>query len=133
MIVLCTVGVGKTFLAHALGHLACARGATVLAVRTDRLLKTLRHARLDHTVEAEMRRLIAVDLLVLDDFGLDAMDPTESRDVYGLTARFLVEAAQHVRGAGAMAPAEALDPEPFLQAVSYDDEHGRFSWRPLIA
>src|SRR5207253_2769269 len=67
-----------------LGHLACARGATVLAIRTDRLLKTLRHARLDHTVEAEMRRLIAVDLLVLDDFGLDAMDPTESRDVYEL-------------------------------------------------
>jgi len=55
----------------------------------------------------------------------------EGRDVYGLTARFLVEAAQHVRGAGAMAPAEALDPEPFLQAVSYDDEHGRFSWRRL--
>lgn len=48
------------------------------------MLKTLRHARLDHTVEAELRRLIAVDLLVLDDFGLDAMDPTESRDVYEL-------------------------------------------------
>ncbi len=78
------VGVGKTFLAHALGHLACARGATVLAVRTDRLLKTLKHARLDHTVEAEMRRLLGVDLLLLDDFGLDAMDPTESRDVYEL-------------------------------------------------
>ena len=31
-----------------------------------------------------MRRLIAVDLLVLDDFGLEAMDPTESRDVYEL-------------------------------------------------
>src|SRR5882672_2796974 len=29
------VGVGKTFLAHALGHVACRRGATVLAVRTD--------------------------------------------------------------------------------------------------
>ncbi|MGH7895345.1 MAG: ATP-binding protein [Candidatus Binatia bacterium] len=78
------VGVGKTFLAHALGHLACARGASVLAVRTDRMLKSLRHARLDHTVEAELRRLIAVDLLLLDDFGLDAMDPTESRDVYEL-------------------------------------------------
>jgi len=78
------VGVGKTLLAHAFGHLACARGASVLAVRTDRMLKTLKHARLDHTVEAEMRRLLAVDLLLLDDFGLDAMDPTESRDVYEL-------------------------------------------------
>lgn len=43
--------------------------------RTDRLLKSLKHARLDHTVEQEMRRLIGVDLLLLDDFGLDAMDP----------------------------------------------------------
>ena len=56
----------------------------MLAVRTDRLLKSLKHARLDHTVEAEMRRLIGVDLVLLDDFGLDAMDPTESRDVYEL-------------------------------------------------
>jgi len=76
------VGVGKTFLAHALGHIACRRGHTVLALRTDHMLKTLKHARLDGTYETELRKLIAVDLLVLDDFGLDAMDPTESRDTY---------------------------------------------------
>ena len=40
------VGVGKTFLAHALGHIACRRGATVLAVRPDHVLKLLKHARL---------------------------------------------------------------------------------------
>ena len=76
------VGVGKTFLAHALGHMACRRGATVLAVRTDQLLKTLKHARLDNSYEAELRRVIAVDLLVLDDFAIDALDATESRDLY---------------------------------------------------
>jgi len=53
----------------------------------------------------------------------------EGRDVYGLTARFLVEAAQRVAGKGAMAPAEALDPEPFLQAVTGDDDRGAFTWR----
>jgi DNA replication protein DnaC len=76
------VGVGKTFLAHALGHIACRRGTTVLAVRVDKMLKTLKHARLDATHEQELRRLIAVDLLILDDFALDAMEPAESRDVY---------------------------------------------------
>ena len=55
----------------------------------------------------------------------------EGRDVYGLTARFLVDAAQRVTGAGAMAPAEALDPVPFLDAVTGEDEHGAFSWRHL--
>lgn len=78
------VGVGKTFLAHALGHVACRRGHSVLAARADQLLKTLKHARLDNTHEAELRRLIAVDLLILDDFCLDAMDPTESRDTYDI-------------------------------------------------
>lgn len=78
------VGVGKTFLAHALGHIACRRGVSVTAVRADKMLKTLKHARLDNTHEAELRRLIAVDLLIVDDFGLDAMDATESRDTYEL-------------------------------------------------
>jgi DNA replication protein DnaC len=78
------VGVGKTFLAHALGHIACRRGHSVLALRADHLLKTLKHARLDNTHEAELRRLLAVDLLVIDDFGLDAMDPHESRDCYDI-------------------------------------------------
>jgi DNA replication protein DnaC len=78
------VGVGKTFLAHALGHMACRRGATVLAVRTDQMLKTLRHARLDHSYDVELRKLVAVDLLILDDFAIDVLDPTESRDLYDL-------------------------------------------------
>ncbi len=54
----------------------------MLAVRADHLLKTLKHARLDHSHEAELRKLLAVDLLIVDDFGLDAMDATESRDAY---------------------------------------------------
>jgi DNA replication protein DnaC len=78
------VGVGKTFIAHALGHIACRRGRSVLALRADKMLKALTHARLDHTYEAELRRLLAVDLLIIDDFALDAMDGTESRDVYEL-------------------------------------------------
>jgi DNA replication protein DnaC len=78
------VGVGKTFLAHALGHVACRRGYSVLAVRGDQMLKTLRHGRLDNTHEAEFRKLIAVDLLIIDDFGLDTMDVQESRDAYDI-------------------------------------------------
>jgi DNA replication protein DnaC len=78
------VGVGKTFLAHALGHIACRRGHSVLAVRADRMLKTLKHARLTQSHEAELRKLLGVDLLLVDDFGLDAMDAQESRDAYDI-------------------------------------------------
>jgi DNA replication protein DnaC len=76
------VGVGKTFVAHALGHVACRRAKSVLALGADQLFKTLKHARLDNSYEAELRRLISVDLLIIDDFGLDVMDATESRDAH---------------------------------------------------
>lgn len=76
------VGVGKSFLAHALGHVACRRGYSVLALAADKALKNLRHARLTNSHEAELRKLLAVDLLVLDDFCLDQMDAQESRDAY---------------------------------------------------
>lgn len=78
------VGVGKTFLAHALGHIACRHGRSALAIRCDKMLKILKHARLDNSYEVELRRLIAADLLIIDDFGLDAMDVHESRDCYEL-------------------------------------------------
>jgi len=76
------VGVGKTFLAHALGHIACRRGYHALALRCDRMLKTLKHARLDQSYELELRKLLAVDLLIIDDFGVDALDAVESRDIF---------------------------------------------------
>lgn len=75
------VGVGKTFIAHAIGHIATRLGHTVTAVSADSMLKTLKHARLDNSHEAEMRKLVGVDLLIVDDFALDAMDTIESRDI----------------------------------------------------
>src|SRR5690606_41091521 len=45
-------------------------------------LPILRAARLDHTVEAEIRRLAAVDVLIIDDFALRPLDATETSDFY---------------------------------------------------
>ena len=53
------------------------------------------------------------------------------RDIYGLTARFLVEAALKVRGNGGLAPAQALDAADFLDAVSGDRDGADFEWRRL--
>ena len=37
-----------------------------------------------NSYEAELRKLVAVDLLILDDFAIDVLDPVESRDLYDL-------------------------------------------------
>jgi DNA replication protein DnaC len=76
------VGVGKTFLASALGHTACRAGKRVLFIRADRMLKLLHQARADHSTERVMRSLLAPDLLIVDDFGLRRLDPTQSSDIY---------------------------------------------------
>ena len=37
-----------------------------------------------NSYEAELRKFVAVDLLILDDFAIDVLDPVESRDLYDL-------------------------------------------------
>lgn len=75
-LILGPVGVGKTHLACALGNVAIRRRRTVHMATADKLLKRLKAARLDNTLDAEMRRL--------DDFALQPLDPTETADFYQL-------------------------------------------------
>jgi DNA replication protein DnaC len=83
-LILGPVGVGKTHLATALGHIAIRRRRSVAFTRADQLFRRLKAARLDNTVEAEMRRLARIDLLIIDDLALQAMDPTQTADFYEL-------------------------------------------------
>jgi DNA replication protein DnaC len=84
VVVLGPVGVGKTFIANALGHVACRSGFNVMLHRGDDLLRLLRQSRLDNSREVLMTELCTVDLLIIDDFALEPMTRDESRDVYQL-------------------------------------------------
>src|SRR5271167_4442582 len=81
-IILGPVGVGKTHLATALGHMAIRRRNSVLFARSDKLFTRLRAARLDNTVDAEIRRLTTIDVLIIDDFALRPLGATETSDFY---------------------------------------------------
>jgi len=67
-------GVGKSYLAQALGHQACLMGLKTQYYITARLFNRLKLAKVDGTYNKELKKLMKLDLLVLDDFGLQAFD-----------------------------------------------------------
>jgi DNA replication protein DnaC len=78
------VGVGKTFIAQALGHHACRRGHTVAFTKTSRLLADLAGGHADRSWETRLRRWARPALLILDDFAIREFTATQADDLYEL-------------------------------------------------
>ena len=74
-------GVGKSYLACALGQKACREGHSVAYRRTSRLLDELAQARADGTHFQLLRRLAKTSVLILDDFGLEVLNSTQRKDL----------------------------------------------------
>jgi len=77
-------GVGKTWLACALGHRAARCGFSVLYVRAPRLMEELRVAHGDGSFARRLTQLARIDLLLLDDFGINSPSPGEQNDLLEL-------------------------------------------------
>lgn len=74
-IVICGAsGTGKSYLSQALGHQACLSGIKTLYAVTARIFKKLKLSKVDGTYLKELEKLTRVDVLILDDFGLQALD-----------------------------------------------------------
>lgn len=67
-------GVGKSYLTQALGHQACLMEYKTQYHITARLFNRLKLAKIDGTYDKELKKITKVDLLILDDFGLQAFD-----------------------------------------------------------
>jgi DNA replication protein DnaC len=74
-------GVGKSFLACALGHRACMEGFKVLYSRAPRLFHELSVARGDGRYGKLMNQLAKTHLIIIDDWGLTALSHQEQRDL----------------------------------------------------
>jgi DNA replication protein DnaC len=74
-------GVGKSWLACALGHKACRDNHSVLYQRIPRLFADLALAHGDGRYARLMRALGGVKLLILDDWGLEPLGPEQRRDL----------------------------------------------------
>lgn len=74
-------GSGKSYLAAALGQLACRHGHTTLYTRVPRLLQQLAIARADGTYARLLVRLAKLHVLILDDFLIAPLKDAERRDL----------------------------------------------------
>lgn len=80
------VGVGKSHVAQALGHLAIRRGADVRFTKTSRLLATLAGGHADHSFDKRLAELVRPAVLILDDFAMREHTPNQADDLYELVS-----------------------------------------------
>jgi DNA replication protein DnaC len=74
-------GSGKTYLGCALGHRACLLGYSARYYRLSRLLLTLTQAKADGTYHKQLKCLAHVQLLIIDDWGMEPLQPAERNDL----------------------------------------------------
>ena len=73
-------GVGKSYLATALGNKACHQGYKVCYFNMQKLLGKLKLARVDGTIIKLVAKISRVDLLIIDDFGMKALEGQQQND-----------------------------------------------------
>jgi len=74
-------GSGKTFLGCALGHSACLRGYSVKYYRLSRLFLELTQAKADGSYHKRLKLLAKIQLLIIDDWGLEKLNPAQRNDL----------------------------------------------------
>jgi DNA replication protein DnaC len=80
-------GVGKSFIAQALGVAACRHGRRVLFTKTNAVLADLAGGRADGSWQTRLRRYLGPELLILDDFAMREYTLPQAEDLYELVSR----------------------------------------------
>ncbi len=80
-------GVGKSFVAQALGVQACRQRRTVFFTKTGAFLADLAGGRADGSYPQRLRRYLAPALLILDDFAMREYTGPQTEDLYELVSR----------------------------------------------
>ena len=73
-------GVGKSFIASALGHQACFAGYKVRYANMQKLLEDMHMARIESKAARFFDKMAALDLLIIDDFGMRVLDGRQLLD-----------------------------------------------------
>lgn len=69
-----STGIGKSYIASAIGHQACSQGYKVMYANTQKLFGRLKMAKADGSYIREVAKIERQNLLILDDFGIQPFD-----------------------------------------------------------
>jgi len=69
-----STGVGKSYIASAIGHQACSMSYKVLYEHSSKLFARMKSSKADGTYLKEITRIERQDLLIIDDFGIQPLD-----------------------------------------------------------
>jgi len=79
-------GTGKSHIAQALGHCAIRAGYDVLFTTVSKMLTQMNAARANNGFDRHFTKLAAVDLLIIDDFGLKPLQGSQDEDFHDVIA-----------------------------------------------
>ena len=102
-------GLGKSWIACALGHKACRDGRSVVYHRVPRLFEALALARGDGRYTRILKAIAKLDVLILDDWGLAILTLSERRD--------LLEILEDRHGRGSTIVTSQLPVEHWHEAI----------------
>lgn len=113
-------GVGKSHLAIALANEACRKGHDVLVSNAAKLLARLNGGRADCTYDRRLAAITKADLVIIDDFGLTALRPPASEDLYQIVSERYERGSTVITSNRAFEEWPSLFAEPLLANAALD-------------
>lgn len=114
------VGVGKTHISQALGHVACRMGYDVLFVKAVNLFRYLHGGRADQSWEHRIKPYLSVNLLIIDDFGLKPLTAFQSEDFYEIISQRYMKKSTIFTGNRTIEDWHNLFPDPIIANSAMD-------------
>lgn len=108
------VGVGKSHIAQALGHVACRMGYDVIFTKAVTMLRYLNGGRADNTLQERMKKYMSVQLLIIDDFGLKPLSSTQSDDFYEIISERYIKKPTIFTSNRSIEDWQGLFPDPVI-------------------
>lgn len=114
------VGVGKSHIAQALGHVACRMGYDVLYSKAAEMFRRIHGGRADNSWERRIKTYTAPELLIIDDFGLKPLTQTQTDDFYEVIQTRYMKKSIIFTGNRSIEDWQGLFPDPVIANSAMD-------------